>query len=572
MDPLAQVPEHILNTLAGNGAKIVLVNNATMAKAGFGMNWRFLVADNKSVNRFVIRDCDSRLLLRDRYALDEWEQSKLPYHVVRDHVAHSSYPISGGMWGAVTSAPTPNMLALLSQTRDKQGYMHDMNFLNQIIWPIMAKSGVRQHDAFSCTNFAAQGLSSGWPIMRGGAEHVGAVYETADQSRASDIAILPRHDTCAAPAYQPSLRRELFLGKSSLNLCLNCTELPTRIDVGKLEKTTHKTYEVQYMFVDSLSNCSMNGTLPDLPTLFNFSDILRWPLNRRICSPPASDNITNFYTRVKFPLTHFDVFKPRGIEYARLLFISDAVFRSDKHELIAEGLPTFAFILSQMPSTSKVLLPHSAETEALVVTAARLGVTWNSSRVSVDGWESANWVALHLPAPSMWWAFRSVVVTTEAPRLALLPRLGSSFVHAHSNHIAGRADTNFAASAHLIAISLPVVRPRLPCILAVAQSSSLLHHAVTGANGWQVVQLNDSTQPEDWAETIATAGAVVVEASRPPIFLGLVNPVAYVFFVHGNESFKYLRMCSLPSGPRCIHEKITHIDNIYAHLKPCQHL
>jgi hypothetical protein len=50
-----------------------------------------------------------RLLLRDRYALDEWEASGLPYHVFRDHPAHTTYSISGGRralkwrWHAVGS-------------------------------------------------------------------------------------------------------------------------------------------------------------------------------------------------------------------------------------------------------------------------------------------------------------------------------------------------------------------------------------------------------------------------------------------------------------------------------------
>lgn len=483
---------------------------------------------------------------------------------------------TGGMWGALTSAPTPNMLALLSQTKDKQGYMHDMNFLNQILWPIMARAGVRQHDAFSCSNHAAQGQRTGWPIMRGGGEHVGGVYETADKIRVSDTAILPQHDTCAAPVYQPDGRREFFLGKTPLDkLFVNCTELPTQIKVGKLQNTPHKTYEAQYIFVDSLSNCSLNDTRLDLPTLFNFSDILRWPPNRRICSPPASDKITNFYTRVKFPLTHFDVFKPHGIEYARLLFISDAIFRSDKYELIAEGLPMFVFIVSQIPLNGKFLLPQREETDALFVMAARMGVQWNKFQISPDGWESAKWVALHLPAPSLWWAFRSIIVTSEAPRLALLPRRGSSFVHAVSDQVAERADANFAASAYLMAISLSFIelRSSTPCVLAVAESASVVHLAIPAANGWRVVRLNDSTTPEDWAEAMTSAHVVVVDASQPPIFLGLVKPMAYLFFVHGNnESFEYARLCSVRAGPRCVHKKRTEVDKMFARMpESCVH-
>ncbi len=37
-----------------------------------GMFWRFLVADDPQVDRFIVRDSDSRLNARDAYAVAEW--------------------------------------------------------------------------------------------------------------------------------------------------------------------------------------------------------------------------------------------------------------------------------------------------------------------------------------------------------------------------------------------------------------------------------------------------------------------------------------------------------------------
>ena len=72
-----------------------------------GMFYRFLVAADSSVDRYIIRDVDSRLNARDRYhakglcnvefplsqcrirlAVEEWITSKKSIHILRDHVNH----------------------------------------------------------------------------------------------------------------------------------------------------------------------------------------------------------------------------------------------------------------------------------------------------------------------------------------------------------------------------------------------------------------------------------------------------------------------------------------------------
>ena len=64
-----------------------------------GMFWRFLVADDGNVDRYIIRDSDSRLNLREKHAINEWIMSGKSAHNMRDHPSHANYIISGGMWG-----------------------------------------------------------------------------------------------------------------------------------------------------------------------------------------------------------------------------------------------------------------------------------------------------------------------------------------------------------------------------------------------------------------------------------------------------------------------------------------
>lgn len=63
-----------------------------------GMFWRFLPRD---CERFISRDTDSRLSMREKYAVDEWIESNKTLHVMRDHPHHDGAPIMGGLFGIV---------------------------------------------------------------------------------------------------------------------------------------------------------------------------------------------------------------------------------------------------------------------------------------------------------------------------------------------------------------------------------------------------------------------------------------------------------------------------------------
>ena len=151
------------------------------------MVWRFLVSSSSVVERYIIRDIDSRLSMREKEAVDEWIESGARFHVMRDHPSHSKFAMSGGMWGGTMDA-VPDMEARLTQRRKmNRDYLQDMNFLNDVIWPIAQKSLV-QHDSFSCDKFGGGHL---FPTKRIGWEHVGSVYIDG-KMRQGDVDILKR--------------------------------------------------------------------------------------------------------------------------------------------------------------------------------------------------------------------------------------------------------------------------------------------------------------------------------------------------------------------------------------------
>jgi hypothetical protein len=68
--------------------------------SGPGVLWRFLPKDG--VERFISRDGDSRLSMREKNAVDDWILSGKSLHIMRDH-PHHGYPIYAGLFGLVVS-------------------------------------------------------------------------------------------------------------------------------------------------------------------------------------------------------------------------------------------------------------------------------------------------------------------------------------------------------------------------------------------------------------------------------------------------------------------------------------
>jgi hypothetical protein len=75
-----------------------------------GAFWRFLANDIDGVSHVIFRDCDSRLSLREKLAVDEWVASDKVLHVMRDHPMHriplgtGEMGILAGMWGLKTGS------------------------------------------------------------------------------------------------------------------------------------------------------------------------------------------------------------------------------------------------------------------------------------------------------------------------------------------------------------------------------------------------------------------------------------------------------------------------------------
>lgn len=110
-----------------------------------GLFWRFLVADDPTVARFLCRDCDSRPTAREKAAVDAWIASGLPFHVMRDHVLHTDL-ILAGMWGGMAGRLPPLAPAIDAAADRKADRWQDQRFLAGWVWPRI-RGRVLVHDS-----------------------------------------------------------------------------------------------------------------------------------------------------------------------------------------------------------------------------------------------------------------------------------------------------------------------------------------------------------------------------------------------------------------------------------------
>lgn len=105
------VPEDFRNLLKSLGAELVLKDAGV--SAGMKLCWRFLVASDQHVGRFVVRDCDASFSLREALVVDEWIGSDKLFHVIRDWYTHTDLMLAG-LWGGHAGI-LPDMQALLDE-------------------------------------------------------------------------------------------------------------------------------------------------------------------------------------------------------------------------------------------------------------------------------------------------------------------------------------------------------------------------------------------------------------------------------------------------------------------------
>ena len=119
--------------------------------------WRFEAIDNFDVGIMMSRDTDTRILLREQKAVEQWVNSDKAFHIMRDHPWHSC-KIQGGMFGVKNNIFNINWIANIENIKQTSTRDYDQSFLSELIYPViknncMFHTSFHKYEGINCINF-----------------------------------------------------------------------------------------------------------------------------------------------------------------------------------------------------------------------------------------------------------------------------------------------------------------------------------------------------------------------------------------------------------------------------------
>ena len=127
------VTEEYINTIFVRNVRIIHTN----ATGHINMAHRFLAIEQPGVDLMIVRDADSRVHWKDRWAINEFVNSPYLAHTIRDNPVHA-IPMLGGLWGLKRKANVPVLMCFEHynvEQKNANDIGKDQTFLNFYIWP-----------------------------------------------------------------------------------------------------------------------------------------------------------------------------------------------------------------------------------------------------------------------------------------------------------------------------------------------------------------------------------------------------------------------------------------------------
>lgn len=140
------VPQHVWQRLRENGAQLVDMSHE---KTLFPTLWRFLVASDPDVERYIVRDADSLLSEREQAAVEAWLASPYYFHHMRDYFTHTELLLAG-MWGGcggIIPDIDKMMRDFIAQYSGSVRFT-DQYFLKSALWSTVKQSLLSHDDIF----------------------------------------------------------------------------------------------------------------------------------------------------------------------------------------------------------------------------------------------------------------------------------------------------------------------------------------------------------------------------------------------------------------------------------------
>lgn len=160
-----KVSYEIISEIEDLGAETIIMDlnikteNYSKQEINPGWFWRFEILKDPEVERFIVRDTDSRLSNRERNCVKDWEKSGKDVHIIRDH-PHHGVRMLAGTWGATRNFSEtinyPELVNKFVKENPKNNAQHggyDQFFLSTIIYPL-AKKSLCVHDSNPTLRFS----------------------------------------------------------------------------------------------------------------------------------------------------------------------------------------------------------------------------------------------------------------------------------------------------------------------------------------------------------------------------------------------------------------------------------
>jgi len=137
---IESVPNEIIEQLKSlpNTKIIIKTGDLNTCKP---MMWRFEAIDEENVEIMISRDTDSRILLREKLAVNEWLKSGKIFHIMRDHPHHTDV-ILGGMFGTRKIPEIPNWKEIMNAQIQYSNKSYDQLFLKNYIYEHIKNNSV----------------------------------------------------------------------------------------------------------------------------------------------------------------------------------------------------------------------------------------------------------------------------------------------------------------------------------------------------------------------------------------------------------------------------------------------
>jgi hypothetical protein len=108
------------------------------------MFYRFFAIDEPDVEIMMVRDLDSRVHWKDRWAINQFLNNiQYDSHIIRDNIEHTS-KMMGGLWGMrkIDGLIIEYLYKLYKESPSDRGYGADQSFLTDYVYPYLWKNAL----------------------------------------------------------------------------------------------------------------------------------------------------------------------------------------------------------------------------------------------------------------------------------------------------------------------------------------------------------------------------------------------------------------------------------------------